>query len=64
MNQQIMEVVWYLKNGKYPNERIVKDSSGIPYVIGDWAWNRNDDNPIESIEPLMPKAESQPKESK
>lgn len=34
------EVDWYRKHGRYPNTRIVQDSHGVEYVIGDWSWNR------------------------
>ncbi len=35
-----LELEWYQANGDYP-ERIVLDSDGIPYVIGDRSWNQN-----------------------
>lgn len=50
---QAAEVEWYRRNGKYLRERIVRDSDGHPYVIGDWSWNRNPNNPYETIEPQM-----------
>jgi formate-dependent nitrite reductase cytochrome c552 subunit len=42
-------VTWYLQHGKYPN-RIVKDSAGVKYVIGDWSWERRHPSKYESIE--------------
>jgi len=33
------EVAWYRQNGKYPH-RLVRDSKGVQYVMGDWSWNR------------------------
>ena len=44
-----LEVNWYAKHGKYDN-RIKQDSNGAAYVIGDWAWNRNNPNKPEYIE--------------
>lgn len=46
----ISEVEWYRKYGKHP-ERIVKDSSGQLYVIGDFSWNRPNTNKKEEFEP-------------
>ena len=50
-DHQRREVEWYQKNGKHP-ERIVNDSTGQPYVIGDAAWNRAG-RPNEIIEQRM-----------
>ena len=36
---RVAEIRWYNKHGKHP-DRIVLDTSSIPYVIGDWSWNR------------------------
>ena len=46
------EVIWYGKNGKYP-ERIAKDNNSKLYVIGDWSWNRLYPNKFEEIERQM-----------
>jgi len=46
------EVAWYRANGRYPQTRIVKDSLGQEYVIGDWSWSRGP-YPPEIIEPYM-----------
>jgi hypothetical protein len=35
-----LQVGWYRRHGKYPAQRIARDSSGAEYVIGDWSWNR------------------------
>jgi len=37
---QARQVVWYRSNGRYPDDRIVHDSGGNEYVIGDWSWSR------------------------
>jgi hypothetical protein len=42
------EIAWYMQNGKYP-KRIVNDSMGMEYVIGDCSWNRGN-RPTEFIE--------------
>jgi hypothetical protein len=55
MNNQIhtgyaqAEIDWYRKHGKYA-DRIVKDSHGKQYMIGDWAWNRSRHNRQEWVE--------------
>jgi len=50
-----MEVEWYRQHGRFP-ERIVRDSKGIEYVIGDWSWNYTHDNKKrEFIELHLPK---------
>ena len=46
------EVKWYRQNGKYPDKRIVRDSRGGLYVIGDFSWNVSP-NPPEYIEQAM-----------
>ena len=33
------EVRWYSQHGRF-RHRIVRDSEGAEYVIGDWSWNR------------------------
>lgn len=48
------QVDWYLRYGKYPRERIATDSSGVQYVIGDWAWNRKYPHYYETVEGRMP----------
>ena len=47
--------MWYRKNGKYPKERIVKDSQEKDYVIGDYSWNTKaaNKNRQEFVEPEM-----------
>lgn len=35
-----VDVAWYRQHGKYPEDRIRRDSSGVEYVIGDWSWER------------------------
>lgn len=52
-DQQAIEVRWYCEHGKYPKQRIVLDSLGRPYVIGDRHWNR-DGRPREYIEACLP----------
>jgi hypothetical protein len=58
MNNQIhtgyaqAEIDWYRKHGKYA-DRIVKDSHGKQYMIGDWAWNRARHNRQEWFEPAF-----------
>lgn len=52
--QQAAEVRWYCKHGRYPKQRIVTDSRGQPYVIGDTHWNRGS-RPLEFIEDRVPK---------
>ncbi len=49
MNSRELELNWYLANGKHP-ERIVLDSSGVPYVIGDVSWNQNHPDKEEHFE--------------
>lgn len=45
-NPRIDELNWYDRYGKYPNERIVLDSSYTPYLICDSQWNKeNPDKP-------------------
>lgn len=41
---------WYRANGKYPQERITSDSSGVDYVIGDWSWARRHPDKPELID--------------
>ncbi len=53
MNKQNIEVIWYRKNGKYPNERIVTDANDDEYMIGDWAWNKNNRDKPEYIEDII-----------
>ena len=48
-----IEVSWYRKNGKYPNERIVTDANDQEYMIGDWAWNKNNRDKPEYIEDMI-----------
>lgn len=48
------EVAWYRKHGKYP-ERIVRDSEGNEYVIGDESWNDLFPHKPECVELLMAK---------
>lgn len=50
---QEAEVEWYRRHGKYPRERIVRNSEGEPYVIGDWSWNRQANRPYETVEAQM-----------
>ena len=49
---QQMEVDWYRQHGRYP-ERIVMDSHGNEYVIGDWCWHTMMGKPLERIETTM-----------
>lgn len=51
------EVSWYRRYGKHPG-RIVRDSHGVEYVIGDWSWNRAR-RPSEYIEGAMARALSE-----
>ncbi len=46
------EVEWYKKNGLFPERRIVRDSRGKEYVVGDatWQWCYQ---PSEEIEKRM-----------
>ncbi len=53
IDQQETEVIWYLKNGAYP-ERIVYDGRGFKYVVGDQCWNLKHPNKREHVEGLMP----------
>ena len=55
MNIRLAELRWYRKYGKYAKERIIKDSQGKNYVIGDYSWNRKDvnKNRQEFVEPEM-----------
>ena len=48
-----IEIGWYKRNGKYPKSRIVKDNNGDPYMIGDWAWNRDNTNKEEEVKHLI-----------
>jgi hypothetical protein len=50
------EIAWYMKNGKFPEQRITNDNRGTEYVIGDWSWNRGS-RPSEFIEHDMSLAE-------
>jgi hypothetical protein len=52
--QMQFEVEWYRQHGKHPR-RLAETSAGIPYVIGDSAWNVTG-NPTEIIEPQMARA--------
>lgn len=48
------EVEWYRRFGKFPQDRIKRDSTGAHYVIGDWSWNRgNLARSHEIVEPDM-----------
>lgn len=44
-----VDVVWYREHGIHP-DRIVHDSQGVEYVIGDWSWERKYPNRYESID--------------
>ncbi len=53
VNPRPLEIKWYRKNGRYV-DRIVKDSNGDKYVIGDDSWNTvKNKNRLECIEPDM-----------
>lgn len=47
---QAASVVWYRKNGLYPQERISHDASGHPYVLGDQYWNRHNPDRQERVD--------------
>jgi len=51
---QQAEVDWARRNGF--NHRIRIDNKGRDFVIGDWAWNRDENHSPETIEPLMQRA--------
>lgn len=53
------EVCWYLRNGKYPDERITRDRHREEYVIGDWSWNLQNRSRSEYIEECMKRDLSQ-----
>jgi hypothetical protein len=38
---QADQVSWYRKHGRFPLERITKDSKGNEFVVGDVSWNLN-----------------------
>jgi hypothetical protein len=52
MNPRLAELAWYRANGKHP-ERIIKDTHGNEYVIGDWGWHRKHPDLPEFIEDRM-----------
>ena len=51
-NPRIAELEWYRKFGRYP-ERIRKDSLGLDYMIGDYAWHRKHPDRQEFVEERM-----------
>jgi hypothetical protein len=46
------EVAWYRISGRHAT-RIKRDTSGQPYVIGDWSWNQERFGEEEYIESRM-----------
>jgi hypothetical protein len=54
-NVQQAEVEWYEKHGLH-SDRIVRDSTGQRYVIGDSSWNRKHPGRQESVESRMLRA--------
>lgn len=46
------ETEWYQIHGQHM-KRLVRDSEGVWYPIGDWSWNRENPEKPEYIEPAM-----------